>query len=167
MIKEETKAFYKDLFKVLAVSLILAGIIRWFIFMPFKVQGASMEENFHNNDYLIVDKISPNFKDWKRGEVVVFKYKGDWRTYYIKRIIGLPGEEVKINNGKIFINGELLEEDYTPGDLDMILGYDEYFVLGDNRVASSDSRAWGALAEKDIIGRVVLRLLPLSKINIF
>lgn len=159
--------FGKDLVKILVISLLLAGVIRFFIIMPFQVQGASMEENFHDNDYLIVDKVSMQFSDLQRSESIVFKFKGDWRTYYIKRVIGLPGEVVEIKQGKIFIDGELLEQDYTPGSVKLALGADEYFVLGDNRTASSDSRSWGAVPVKDIVGRVWLRLWPLDKINVF
>jgi len=139
-----------------------------------------MEPNFHGGDYLIVDEISYQFRAPERGEVVVFKYPNDPSQRYIKRIIGLPGETIKIESGKVFIyqDGEPLFLDeidylshviYTSGDVQTTLNKDEYFVLGDNRPLSADSRRWGSLPEEDIIGRVFLRAWPfvaLAKINI-
>ena len=131
-----------------------------------------MEPNFQNFDYLIIDEISYRFREPKRGEVVVFKYPKDPSSRFIKRIVGLPEEEVKIEEGKVFVrNGgefEMLEEGYlssfatTPGNTHIFLRENEYFVLGDNREFSSDSRRWGPLGREDIVGRVFLRLFPLS-----
>jgi|SRR3989344_923584 len=168
----QTKTFILDLVKVLATSLILAGIVRWLVFMPFRVQGASMEENFHESDYLIIDRVSPNFSSYHRGEVIVFKFGGDWRTYYIKRIIALPQETIEIKTGKVYINDALLpEEDYlfskTPGELKYQLKADEYFVMGDNRAKSSDSRSWGPIKKDYIVGPVFLRLFPLNDFKFF
>jgi len=136
-----------------------------------------MDPNFEDGDYLIVDELSYNFRAPERGEVVVFKYPNDPSQRYIKRIIGLPGETVEIQGGKITIlnasGKEILNEKYLPssvltlGDTKVTLGPKEYFVLGDNRMASSDSRRWGLLPEADIIGRVLLRAWPLSDFTAF
>lgn len=132
-----------------------------------------MEPNFFNGDYLIIDEITYQFRAPERGEVVVFKYPNDTTQRYIKRIIGLPGETVAVNSGKVYIYKDgspvvLDEIKYLPqtaqtqGSIKVTLGKDEYFVLGDNRALSADSRAWGTLPEKDLIGRVFLRAWPFS-----
>lgn len=161
-------SFFKEFAKALIISIVLAFAIRYFIIQPFKVQGASMEPNFSENDYLIIDEITPRIKSFERGEVVVFKHNA---SFYIKRIIGLPNEIIEIKEGKVYVDGFLLSEKYlsesTNGNLSANLDNDQYFVLGDNRDASSDSRSWGALDKSLIVGRVWLRLLPLSKINKF
>lgn len=148
--------------------------IRIFLFEPFFVKGESMEPNFHNWDYLIIDKLTYRFKNPQRGDVIVFHPPFDNRIYYIKRIIGLPGERLVIEESKITIfnkehpNGFVLSEDYiknhyTLGKIDVQLKEDEYFVLGDNREVSYDSRKWGPVKRDKIIGRVLIQI-PLSKI---
>ncbi len=133
-----------------------------------------MEPNFHSGDYLIVDEISYRFTEPARGEVIVFKYPQDSSQRYIKRIIGLPGETVEVRKGEVIIqtNGSLSrqyvldETNYladivqTPGSISISLSESEYFVLGDNRSFSSDSRRWGAVSEDEIVGRVLLRMWP-------
>ncbi len=130
-----------------------------------------MDPNFTEGDYLIVDQVSYRFGDPQRGEVVVFRYPDDPSRRYIKRIIGLPGEEIVISGGDVFIKKEgykeLLDEEYlhfsvTPGNTDILLMEKEYFVLGDNRPSSYDSRSWGVLPEKNIIGKVVFRVSPFT-----
>ena len=132
-----------------------------------------MEPNFENGDYLIIDEISYRFREPKRGEVVVFKYPKNPSQRYIKRVIGLPGETIEIRDGKVIIsNGEksqvLDEKEYlssnlsTPGSIRVWLKWNEYFVLGDNRISSADSRQWGPLLRENIVGRVYLRLWPLT-----
>ena len=130
-----------------------------------------MEPNFHNGDYLIVDEISYRFQTPQRGDVIVFKFPYDTTQRYIKRIIGLPGETVEVKDGKIVIYKDgafLLEESYIPslvqtqGTNKVELKDSEYFVLGDNRQFSSDSRRWGPLPKENIIGKALLRVLPLS-----
>ena len=172
-------SFLWEITKVAAIALVLAGLVRYFIFQPFFVEGASMEPNFEDGQYLIVDELSYFFRGGERGEVVVFNYPLDTSKYYIKRIVGLPGETVEIKNGKVIIysdknpDGFIISEDYLPkdlmtdGNIKRKLGQDEYFVLGDNRPNSSDSRRWGTLPAKDIIGRVLLRAWPVGSINIF
>jgi signal peptidase I len=163
--------FIWEVIKIVFVALLIVIPIRYFIFQPFFVKGQSMEPNFENGDYLIVDEISYYFRAPERGEVIVFRYPNDPTQRYIKRIIGLPGETVEIKDGKItaFDQGgaKVLEEtsylppsDFTPGDLETTLNQNQYFVMGDNRIASSDSRRWGPLDKNYIIGRVIIRAWP-------
>jgi signal peptidase I len=167
-----------EVIKIVVLASLIVIPIRVFIFQPFFVKGQSMEPNFENGDYLLVDEISYRFKEPQRGDVVVFKYPNDVSQRYIKRIIGLPGETIEIKDGKIDIfnqQGEsilketnyLSENIFTTGDTNITLKQDEYFVLGDNRLASADSRRWGPLPRKDIIGRVVFRAWPFASLTKF
>ena len=162
------------------VALGLALFIRFFIAAPYVVSGASMEPNFHDWQYLIVDRISYDFAAPTRGDVIVFDLPQNENRALIKRIIGLPGDTVVLAGQKITItnaehpDGFTLEEPYLdPANLEgsnqlsMTLSDDEYFVLGDNRRVSADSRIWGALPREDIVGRVFMRLYPLNKISFF
>jgi len=164
--------------KLAVISLVIILPIRYYVIQPFFVLGASMEPNFENGDYLIIDEISYRFNQPQRGDVIVFKYPNNPKQYYIKRIIGLPGEIITISDEKIVIknkanpDGFAPEEDYlsgaeTNGNISATLGFDEYFVLGDNRGASSDSRIWGALKEEFVVGRALLRAYPFDKAEIF
>jgi len=150
--------------------------VRLFLFEPFLVKGQSMEPNFYNYDYLIIDKLSYFFRNPQRGEVVVFKPPIDRKVYYIKRIIGLPGERIEIRDSKIkvfnkenpegfILNEPYLNDYYYLGDLDVNLKNGEYFVLGDNREVSYDSRKWGPIKKNDISGRVIFHfsLIKLSQ----
>lgn len=159
----------KDFLKSVAISLVLAGAIRIFLFQPFEVQGASMKPFFASGDYLIVDEISYRFRPIKRGEVVVFHHGP---SYYIKRVVGLPGETVEIKEEGVWIDGKLLNEplsliEKTHGSLVTTLGPKDYFVLGDNRKSSSDSRVFGPLEKEDVVGRAWLRLFPVDRIDFF
>lgn len=168
-----------EIVEVAVIAIVAVLIIRNFLIQPFLVNGASMEPNFHNNDYLIVDEISYRFKEPQRGEVIVFRYPGDEKYFYIKRIIGLPGEEIEIKNGKVviynkeFANGFELDENYLPNSTQtsnkekVKIADNEYFVMGDNRGFSFDSRSWGALKRDEIIGAVRLRLWPLNNVMAF
>jgi len=163
------------MFVLLAVLVVLP--VRAFVAQPFIVEGESMHPTFKNANYLIIDEISYRFKEPARGDVVVFRYPGDLSVFYIKRIIGLPGETISVARGKVSIareNGEtlILPEPYVVSEdatytLSTTLGEGEYFVMGDNRPRSSDSRIWGPLPREDIIGRAFLRLLPPSSIGLF
>lgn len=176
---ESIGLFIWDLVKVFAVAFILVWlIIRPLIAEPFIVSGSSMVPNFHNKEYLIVEKLSYRFGSPERGDVIVFKYPNDPSQYFIKRIIGLPGERVRIADGRVYIHnqehpeGFRLNEDFidnqpvTFGGTETTLGTDQYYVLGDNRLQSSDSRVWGVLERKEFIGKVWIRVLPLSKFGI-
>ena len=171
-------AFLWETGKLAVISLVIILPIRYYVIQPFFVLGASMEPNFENGDYLIIDEISYRFNQPQRGDVIVFKYPNNPRQYYIKRIIGLPGEIITISDEKIVIknkanpDGFALEEDYlsgveTNGNISATLGFDEYYVLGDNRGASSDSRMWGALKEEFVVGRALLRAYPFDKAGVF
>ena len=161
-------------FAVIAVLIVIP--VRVFIAQPFIVSGSSMVPAFENSDYLIVDELSYRLDDPERFDVVIFKYPKDPNKYFIKRIIGLPGEEVDIKGNTITITnpehkeGLVLEQPFVkrPGDNNMHveLGQDEYFVMGDNRNASSDSRYWGPVKRELIIGRAFLRLLPIGSIEV-
>lgn len=162
-----------DIMKVLFVSLAIVLPIRYFLVQPFIVRGASMEPAFEDSEYLIVDELSYYLRQPMREEVVVFRYPRDPRQFFIKRIIGLPEEEVDIKDGRVTIvnaehpSGFLIDERYldppnraTYPDAHRKLGVDEYFVLGDNRDFSSDSRIWGILPKKLIMGRTLFRVWP-------
>jgi len=188
--------FIIEIIKVFFWALIIILPIRVFLFQPFFVQGASMEPNFEDGEYLIINELgyketdvgfdnlhlfSVNpFKDLQRGDVVVFRYPKNPSQYFIKRIVGLPGETMSINNGRVTIinsdnpSGLVLDEsDYlskdlqTSGNTDQKLGDDEYFVMGDNRSSSHDSRSWGPLKKDKIIGKVFVRAWPFERASIY
>lgn len=161
----------------LLVVICAAYLIITYVGQRTQVLGSSMETTLSENDNLIVDKITYRFSDPKRFDIIVFPFQYATHTYYIKRIIGLPGETVQIDeDGNIYINGEILEESYgreiiqNPGRAvePIQLGDDEYFVLGDNRNNSSDSRdpSVGNIKREDIIGRAWLRIWPFSKFGV-
>jgi len=137
------------------------------------VQGASMQPNFMNGDYLLIDEVSYRFRAPERDDVVVFKNPNNESEFYIKRVIGLPGERLSIKENKIMVNGKEIEESYIPigikyfDETDVELKSDEYFVMGDNRPQSFDSRRWGPLKKYEIIGVVRLRFWPLDKLQLF
>jgi signal peptidase I len=174
---KNTLIFIWELAKIIIVALAIVVPIRYFIFQPFIVQGASMEPSFHQGNYLIVDQLSYRFREPKRGEVIVFRCPEKTGRLYIKRIIGLPGETIEIRNGQVKIfnqqkekklneTGFLFSDIKTPGNVKEILIENEFFVLGDNRPFSSDSRHWGPLQREDIIGRVFLRAWPFTLFEI-
>jgi signal peptidase I len=169
------------IFEVLQIVIISAAIIipvRYFLIQPFYVKGASMEPNFTNNEYLIIDEISYRFEEPIRGDIVVFEYPKDPDQFFIKRVVGLPGETIEITGGKVLLyngtypNGRVLDEPYlasgwTNGKEKVTLGPDEYYVLGDNRDQSLDSRSFGPIKRDHIIGKVWFRGLPISKLGTF
>ena len=174
---ETGKGLVKDLL-VLALLIVIVVIpIRVFIVSPFVVDGDSMHPTFANLDYLIVDEIIYTFQKPRRGDVIVFRYPKNPSIFYIKRVIGLPGETVSINRGTIALTTNTgasitLSEPYVVNEdatytKNVTLSTGQYFVLGDNRPNSSDSRVWGPLPAKDIIGRVDARLLPVSHAAFF
>lgn len=177
---QKKENFLKEIVKFTLIALAIVIPIRAYIAQPFIVSGASMDPTFATGQYLIVDQLSYHFEDPKRDEVIIFKYPRDPETYFIKRIIGLPGETVSMDGGKVTIvnkdnpKGFLLNEsayitrDHRTSDTFTItLGPTEYFVMGDNRPQSSDSRSWGPLESKFIVGKPFVRLLPFSKISLF
>ncbi len=163
--------------------LVFAGLIvfviipfRIFVAQPYIVDGWSMDPTFRSGEYLIVDQISFRLREPVRGEVVVFKYPKDPRKYFIKRIIGLPGETVIIKEGVVSVvdaEGKTLSlnEPFVAffkndDNAEYVLGRTEFFVMGDNRIGSADSRLWGALPEQNIVGRPLFSLFPVSRISV-
>ncbi len=173
--KDQVKAAnswdWKELVRLVLISLVIVIPFRLYIAQPFVVEGASMYPTFDNGNYLIVDELSYHLEHPARGSVLVFRYPKDESKSFIKRVIGLPGELVSVKAGKVTITsnehpeGLVLDEPYIKltkeGDnLSYKLGSGEYFVMGDNRAQSADSRLWGPVPEKDIIGRPIVRAWP-------
>lgn len=167
------KDFFIELLQVVIVALAIIIPVRYYFIKPFYVKGASMEPSFYDNEYLVIDEISYRFKEPIRGEIVVFRYPRDPRQFFIKRIVGLPGETVQVTGNKVFINGEEISEGYldantdTKGEIVVTLQQDEYFVMGDNRSFSLDSRSFGPLKRDFIVGKTWIRGWPFDKITIF
>ncbi|MEK7190204.1 MAG: signal peptidase I [Patescibacteria group bacterium] len=166
-IKTKMQSFW-ELVRFAFVALVIVIPIRFFVIQPFIVSGSSMVPTFENNDYLIIDKISYELGNQKRDDVVVFRYPNDPTKFFIKRIIGLPGETIDIKGSEVTITNEDHPEGFkldqpfvknlANNDTHLELKNDEYFVMGDNRNASSDSRYWGAVKKDLLIGRALLRL---------
>lgn len=167
--------WFVEMTKLILFALIVVVPIRFFIAQPYIVNGSSMEPAFESGHYIIIDQLSYRFGEPERGDVVVFRYPRDPSTFFIKRVIGLPGETVEIRDHSVIIRnsshpgGFPLNEPYI-ADANMQKDFltaeledDEYFVLGDNRRASSDSRVWGTLPDSFIVGEAFLRLLPLGE----
>jgi signal peptidase I len=176
------RKFLASFLEVLEIAIIAVAavfIVRTFLVQPFLVSGTSMYPTFSHGDYVLTDELTYRIRPPERGEVVVFHDVSDYSTYLIKRVIGLPGERVVINNNTVTIyntqhpNGFVLNESYLPpgtvtaGDEDITLSSSSYFMMGDNRAVSYDSRSWGPLPASDIVGLVRFRLWPLNAIHIF
>lgn len=168
-------SFFVEIVKFSILALVIVVPFRMFVAQPFIVSGASMAPTFETGEYLIVDRATYHLEQPKRGDVVIFRYPSDPSKFFIKRIIGLPGETVQLENGITTIekNEEslTLEEPYLVRDrtdegLTITLSSDEYFVMGDNRGASSDSRTWGPVPRENIVGRAFIRLLPPSHFGV-
>ena len=172
--------FVWEIVKITAITLAIIVPVRYFLIQPFFVKGASMEPNFEDGQYLVVDEISYRLRAPERGEVIIFHYPLDPSQFYIKRIIGLPGETVEIFEGRIKIfnsqhalgfildeSGYLSGDVKTYGDTKVILGENDFFVLGDNRQFSYDSRRWGAVPADKITGKVWVRAWPLQTTEVF
>jgi len=176
---ESIGLFFLELIKVALLAGITIGLVRYFLFKPFYVKGQSMESTFFEHEYLIIDELSYRLRDPGRGEVVVFRSPINPKDFYLKRIVGLPNERVKIENNKVIIYNELypqgavLDEDYldvdtqTLGSVNVTLGNDQYFVLGDNRDASFDSRRFGPINRDVMIGRTWFRGYPFTRAGLF
>lgn len=171
------KSQIREYAEALLVSVILAALIIVFVAQSFLVEGSSMEPSFHDGQRLMVEKVSYRFGEPKRGDVVVFRYPSDPRRKFIKRIIGLPGDEITIKNGFLHINGQRLEEDYINGPTygtysaptfgPVLVPDGHYFVLGDNRRNSDDSRYpdVGFVPRKNLVGRARFVYWPLNQIS--
>lgn len=168
-----------EIIKTIVIVIIMYLLIRTFIFQPFEVDGSSMEPTLHNNEFLLVQKVTSYFKDIQRGDVIVFRYPNDPKVSYVKRIVGLPGDKVAISQGKVTIynsqtpNGLVLDENYLVqgqqtrvnndySEHDWTVGANEYFVMGDNRDHSDDSRSWNFVPKSNIIGQVWLTVYPIK-----
>ncbi len=168
-----------DFIQTVVVFAAITTIIYLFIAQPHKVSGYSMFPNYHDGDYIITDKLTYRLGQPKRGDIVVFKNPRDDSQDFIKRIIGLPSETIKLENGSIFINGQKLNEPYLSTDMvtegeaflqegeEIKIGEDQYFVLGDNRIRSQDSREWGPINKQVIIGKVFLRYWPKGAVGFY
>lgn len=161
-------------FSIIAILIVIP--IRMLVAQPFIVSGASMDDTFHSGEYLIVEQISYYLDDPNRGDVIVFRYPKDPNKFFIKRIIGIPGDEVTIEDGRVTIDNDSFSEEYVLDEpyakemnpaptLTEKLGDREYFVMGDNRNNSSDSREWGILQKERIEGRALVRLFPPSRLD--
>ena len=175
-------SFVFELIKIIVIALAIVIPVRYFLVQPFYVKGASMEPTFYDSEYLIIDELSYRLRAPERGEVVVFRYPRDPSEFFIKRVIGLPGETLEIIDGGVIIyneanpEGKTLEEDYLPSDLKtygfsdnekVTLKEGEYYVMGDNRGSSKDSRTFGPVDESFIVGRVIFRGWPFDRIDLF
>jgi signal peptidase I len=174
-------SFIFELIKIVVISLVIIIPIRYFLIQPFYVKGASMEPNFYDHEYLIIDEISYRFHQPKRGDIVVFRYPLNPQEYFIKRVIGLPGEKVEIKDGEVHIinkehpEGIVINEpyltvgtrSYSTDEEPVALGENEYFVMGDNRNASKDSRSFGPVNQSFLTGKVLLRGWPFNRVNVF
>ncbi len=170
-----------EIVEVFVIALIAVVAIKYFLIQPFIVNGASMEPSFFDGDYLLVDELSYRFRDPGRGDVVVFRSPQQSSSFYIKRIIGLPGETIEIIDDQVTVyndnysDGLTLQEVYLSdgikrtwsGNVSVSLQEEQYFVMGDNRLNSLDSRYWGPLTDGDIIGVVKMRLWPISSFRLF
>lgn len=171
---ENWKASVWEIARFTILTLLIVIPIRTFIAQPFIVSGASMTPTFQDKEYLIIDELSYHLRDPKRGEVIVFRYPQDPSKHFIKRIVGLPGETITIKNNQVFVNSNTepvkINEPYVnvnfSNNLEVTLEENEYFVMGDNRPQSLDSRIWGPLPEDLITGRALLRLFPLSRLGL-
>ncbi|HVM76596.1 MAG TPA: signal peptidase I [Candidatus Paceibacterota bacterium] len=176
------RKFFASLLEVLEIAVIAVVavfVVRTYLVQPFLVSGTSMVPTFASGDYVLTDELTFHFRTPERGEVVVFHDPEDWSTYFIKRVIGLPGEHVVIKNSEVTIynqhdpNGFTLDEKYLPsglvtsGNIDVTLSSSSYFMLGDNRPFSYDSRSWGPLPAKNIVGLVRFRLWPVNELQAF
>jgi len=172
--------FLKEIVKFTLIAIAIVIPIRMYVAQPFIVSGASMDPTFTSGQYLIVDQLTYHFQDPKRDDVVIFRYPLNPETFFIKRIIGLPGETVTLKSGKITVvnkehpegieidDSHITESRRTAGDnFTITLRDTEYFVMGDNRRESSDSRVWGPLERKYIVGRPLIRLYPPTKLALF
>ena len=170
--KKKKKSMIRELLETVISAGIIAFIIITFIGQVTVVRGASMEPTLHDNERLIADKISYRFEKPERGEIIIFKPPlAEVKRKYIKRIIGIPGDEIEIANGEIYTNGKKLEEPYVKnksyGNMPpTIIPDDSFFVLGDNRPNSSDSRYWGFVPRKNVVGKAWVVFWPLNRMRL-
>lgn len=172
------KGYFIEFFETIVVILAIFAVIYLFVAQFHKVSGNSMVPTLHNEDYLITEKISYRFGKPKKGDIIVLKNPRDESQDFIKRIIATPGDSVKVENNSVFINGQIINEPYLPSytltrtgsflkeGSEVKVGTNQYFVFGDNRSHSSDSREWGAITKEEIVGRAFFRYLPLQNMGL-
>lgn len=177
--RQEALAFVWEVLKVIIISLAIIVPLRYYLVQPFFVKGASMEPTFDDGNYILIDEITYRFREPQRGDITVFRFPQDRSQFFIKRIVGMPEETVEIKNNTVIVYNEqnprglVLNENYlssdqqTLGNFRIKLDPDEYFVLGDNRLRSSDSRIWGPVNRSLITGRVFFRAFPLKEFGSF
>jgi len=176
-IKRAIAAIFDFLQSVVVVMAVMV-MIYLFIMSPQEISGQSMDPNFHNGEYILTNKIEYKIGDPKRGDIVIFKSPRNKEIDYIKRVIGLPGETIRLSNSTFFINGKKLDEpylaptvytfggSYLAENTDIVVPPGKYFVSGDNRPHSSDSREFGPIAKEDFIGKALLRYWPFSRLGL-
>jgi len=175
--EQKGESLVSEIIRFSLIALIIVLPIRLFVAQPFIVSGASMETTFSTGEYLIVDQLTYHFEEPNRGDVIIFRYPKDTSKFFIKRIIGLPGDTLEIDGHTVTITNETYPDGFTLnetyilnvkpiGTLTETLGENEYFVMGDNRDASSDSRSWGVLQRDKIVGRAFIRLFPFSNLQL-
>lgn len=170
--KTSGRSVFSEVFESVAIAVLLAVIIRLFVLEPFYIPSGSMEPTLREHDRIIVSKLNYRFQEPKRGDIIVFKYPKDTKRNFVKRLIGLGGETVALKNSRLYINGQLVPEDYLPqglrfadfGPVEVPRG--SYFMLGDNRNNSEDSRVWGFLPEKLIVGKEIFIYWPPGRAGI-
>ena len=175
-----TGLFVLEVAKIIVISLAIIIPIRYYLIQPFYVKGASMEPTFHDYEYLIINEITYRLNTPDRGDIIVLKDPRNTSQFFIKRIIGLPGETIKIKNGTVMIansehpEGVILDESsylndsvYTSGNIDITLDADKFYVMGDNRGSSLDSRIIGPIGKEYIIGKAWVRAWPFNKLTHF
>lgn len=179
---KKVSSFFLDTIETVVIALSIFLVVYLFLVQPHQVSGLSMFPNFHDKEYILTDKVSYRLGNPKRGDVVVFHAPDAAHCPegtgcdFIKRVIGLPGETIEIRDHAYYINGVKLEEPYIPvenvlnegrflGSEPVILAVDEYFVSGDNRPHSSDSREWGPIHKEEIVGRGFIRYWPINRLG--
>ncbi len=177
MSSEHSENFFIELLKFALLALCIVIPVRLFVAQPFIVSGESMVPTFENGQYLIIDELTYHLHTPKRGDVIVFRYPKDTTQFFIKRIIGLPGDTVHLSDvgmsvtradgSEVTLDEPFVVNHGNGGTRDYVVPADNYFVMGDNRPESSDSRSWGFLPRKNIVGRVFVRVLPFQTLSLF
>ena len=166
------KSAQREIFESLLIAVVLALIIRTFAFQPFFIPSGSMEPTLQIHDHILVNKFSYRFWDLQRGDIVVFKYPLDPKRDFVKRLIGLPGETVQVKNNKVYVSGREIQENYLPAGWKsydygpVVVPENSYFMMGDNRNNSDDSRVWGALPKDLVIGKSVVVYWPFDRVRL-
>jgi len=171
--------FFLDFVETIVIALAIFVVVYQFLFQPHQVKGSSMDDNFHDGEYLLTDKVSYRFGSPQRDDVIVFKAPQNEDFDYIKRIIGMPGDQVMVDNNRVFVNGVILDESgylastvvTRPGlflkeDLPVTVPPTAYFVMGDNRSNSSDSRDWGFVPATNIVGKAWVKYWPINQFGV-